>query len=155
MTELRIWFLGVFAAALLLNLLCGLVADGTFRKICKLLAGLTMLLVMVRPLLQWDLKNVFSRYEDAFRTVESETQTYQQDLISRQSAIIADKTAAYIAKTASTMGITCEAEVVCEQTEGVPYPTEVSLNIPFHSQLSKAIEQDLAIVREKQHWQGE
>lgn len=155
MTEIRIWFLGIFAAAILLDLLCGLVTEGTFRKLCKLLAGLTMLLVMAKPLVRWDLTSVLSRYENAFSAVEDETQTYRENLISQESALIADKAAAYIAKTASTMGITCEAEVVCEVRDAVPYPSAVSMNVPYHPQLSETIARELGISGESQYWQGE
>lgn len=155
MTALRSWLVGIFAAALVLCLVQALVPKGAFEKLVRMLSGIVMVLVILRPLVQLDWESVTDIFAGAGENVQSKMDTYREDLLEEESKIIAGETAAYIAKTAGTMGITCTAEVQCEVRDGVPYPAAVRLDVPYCRALSEKIASDLAIPEEEQYWRGE
>ena len=155
MTALKNWLAGVFATALVLSMMQMAVPKGTFQKIVRLLSGIVLAIVLIQPVLQMEFSGISHGLFDAEEDLQEKTGEYRREMLTRESDIIAAETAAYITKTADAMGIVCTAEVRSEIVDDVPYPSEVTLDIPYHRELSERIGTELAIPREKQHWQGE
>ena len=155
MTFLRDWLFGIVMTAMVLSVVYSLIPKGKFQAIARCAGGLLMLLVMIRPLLGADWE-IWDRSYDQWETaIGEQTQEYRIEQIGELSAIIAEKTAAYIQDKAAALGTVCCAEVVCEERNGVPFPSAVSLNTPYDETLSGIIREELDIPAERQYWQEE
>lgn len=152
MSLLKTWLFGVIAAAMALSILYALVPKGALLTIAKCTGGLIMLLVVVRPLLALDPAALHIRYEEWDRLIGQQTEAYTTENQQKMEAIIQKETAAYISEKAAVLGLSCNPEVTCRQQDGVPFPTEVTLDIPKNAVLSKIIAADLDIGEEAQHW---
>jgi len=152
MSLLKTWLFGVIAAAMALSILYALVPKGALLTIAKCTGGLIMLLVVVRPLLALDPAALHIRYEEWYRLIGQQTEAYTAENQQKMEAIIQKETAAYISEKAAALGLSCNPEVTCRQQDGVPFPTEVTLDIPKNAALSKIIAADLDIGEEAQHW---
>lgn len=150
MTALREWLLGVIGASLLLSLTVGLFPKGKFQSVGNFVAGLVLLLVMVRPLLALDIAS----WDDISAALTVQSGEAAQEEWETLSTVISEKTAAYIQDKASSLGVNCCAEVRCTEREGVPFPAEVWLDTAYHEGLSALIAADLAIGPDHQYWQG-
>ena len=111
-----------------------------------------LLLAVVQPLLRVRWEELTWRYETYQREMDRQTEAYQAAYANSLSGDIADRTAAYISEKAAALGLSCNPEVTCRQQDGVPFPTEVTLDIPKNAALSKIIAADLDIGEEAQHW---
>ena len=149
MSLLKTWLFGVIAAAMALSILYALVPKGALLTIAKCTGGLIMLLVVVRPL---DPAALHIRYEEWDRLIGQQTEAYTAENQQKMEAIIQKETAAYISEKAAALGLSCNPEVTCRQQDGVPFPAEVTLDIPKNAALSKIIAADLDIGEEAQHW---
>ena len=152
MSLLKTWLFGVIAAAMALSILYALVPKGALLTIAKCTGGLIMLLVVVRPLLALDPAALHIRYEEWDRLIAQQTEAYTAENQQKMEAIIQKETAAYISEKAAALGLSCNPEVTCRQQDGVPFPAEVTLDIPKNAALSKIIAADLDIGEEAQHW---
>ena len=152
MSLLKTWLFGVIAAAMALSILYALVPKGALLTIAKCTGGLIMLLVVVRPLLALDPAALHIRYEEWDRLIGQQTEAYTAENQQKMEAIIQKETDAYISEKAAALGLSCNPEVTCRQQDGVPFPAEVTLDIPKNAELSKIIAADLDIGEEAQHW---
>lgn len=152
MSLLKTWLFGVIAAAMALSILYALVPKGALLTIAKCTGGLIMLLVVVRPLLALDPAALHIRYEEWDCLIGQQTEAYTAENQQKMEAIIQKETAAYISEKAAALGLSCNPEVTCRQQDGVPFPAEVTLDIPKNAALSKIIAADLDIGEEAQHW---
>ena len=53
---------------------------------------------------------------------------------------------------AAELGLTCSPEVTCQLQDGVPFPVEVTMDIPKNAALSRIIAADLGIDEAHQRW---
>ena len=152
MSFFRTWLFGIVAAAMALSVLYALVPKGTFLTVAKCTGGLIMLLVVIRPLLALDLAGLHVDYREWERTVQQQTDDYTAANQQEMAAIIQQETAAYISEKAAALGLTCHPEVTCALRDGVPFPAEVTMDIPKNAALARIIVEDLAIGTDCQHW---
>ena len=153
MSVFRTWLFGIVAAAMVLSILYALLPKGALLTVAKCTGGLIMLLVVIRPLLALDLTGVHTDYEAWQRTIQQQTDDYADANRQEMAAIIQQETAAYISEKAAALGLTCHPEVACQERDGVPFPVEVTLDIPRNPALAEVIETDLGIGGACQHWQ--
>lgn len=153
MSVFRTWLFGIVAAAMVLSILYALLPKGALLTVAKCTGGLIMLLVVIRPLLALDLTGVHTDYEAWQRTIQQQTDDYADANRQEMAAIIQQETAAYISEKAAALGLTCHPEVVCQERDGVPFPVEVTLDIPRNPALAEVIGTDLGIGEDCQHWQ--
>lgn len=151
MSAIRFWLLGIIATALLLSMAASLFPKGKFQTVGTFVGGLILLLVTVRPLLGQELPT----FDDYRWQIDGQVETNAATLHDEMAAVISQKTAAYIQDKASSLGLVCHAEVRCVEREGVPFPHEVWLDVPYHEILAQCIASDLAISEDRQHWQKE
>ena len=149
--ELRI-YVGIVAAAMALALLYALVPKGALLTVAKCTGGLIMLLVVIRPLLALDLNGLQVGYEEWERTIQQQTDDYTAANQQEMEVIIQQETVAYISEKAAELGLTCSPEVTCQLQDGVPFPVEVTMDIPKNAALSRIIAADLGIDEAHQRW---
>ena len=118
------------------------------------MAGLVLLLVLLRPLAGLGGGSLRVRYDELEREITARIEDYQTLHENELESIIADSTAAYISEQAAHLGLTCRAEVRCEVRDGTPQPASAAMDIPYDARLAAAIADDLGIPAEKQSWQG-
>ena len=153
MTFFRTWLFGIVAASMALSILYALLPKGAILTAAKCAGSLILILVMLRPLVTLrveDLELSYDVWEE--RTVE-QTEQLTQDNLSSMEALIEEECSAYISEKAAQLGLTVNAEVLCEVRDGVPFPAETTLDIPYNEALSETIVADLDIPYERQHWQ--
>jgi len=152
MTKIRALFFSFVVAALIISVLQSLFPKGTFQRMGRFLGGLILLALLIRSVTGAELSFAEWDYEEIHEKLSQQEQDLASQGLRNEMVIIEDKTAAYIAQTARELDLVCTAEVSCEIRSGVPFPSQVTLNIPFHAALSERIRQELAIAPENQHW---
>lgn len=153
MSVFRTWLFGIVAAAMALSILYALIPKGALLTIAKCTGGLVMLLVVLRPLLTLDMDSLRWQYEAWESAIQQQTEAYADANRQEMASIIQQETAAYISEKAAALGLTCHPEVVCQERDGVPFPVEVTLDIPRSPALAEVIGTDLGIGENCQHWQ--
>ena len=145
MTLFRTWLFGIVAAAMALALLYALVPKGALLTVAMCTGGLIMLLVV-------DLNGLQVGYEEWERTIQQQTDDYTAANQQEMEVIIQQETVAYISEKAAELGLTCSPEVTCQLQDGVPFPVEVTMDIPKNAALSRIIAADLGIDEAHQRW---
>ena len=153
MTGIKNWLFGVIAVCALLSLAYAFVPKGKFRTMIRCAGGIILLFALLQPILQLDWAETFPSYSDWKWELEGENEVYQNLQMTELESIIGEKTAAYIEEKAATLGVVCHAQVKCIEHDGVPFPSEVVLDIAYVEKLSKQIADDLDIPVGQQHWQ--
>ena len=153
MSIFRTWLFGIMAASMALSILYALVPKGALLTIAKCTGGLVMLLVVVRPMLELAPGELHLQYEEWERTIQQQTETYTAANQQEMETLIQEETAAYISEKAAQLGVVCHPEVNCQVRDGVPFPVEVTLDIPKNTALSQIIRTDLGIDEMHQRWQ--
>ena len=152
MSVFRTWLFGIVAAAMVLSILYALIPKGALLTIAKCTGGLVMLLVVLRPLLALDMDSLRWQYEAWEGTIQQQTEAYTDANRQEMAAIIQQETAAYISEKAAELGLTCSPEVTCQLQDGVPFPVEVTMDIPKNAALLRIIAADLGIDEAHQRW---
>jgi hypothetical protein len=154
MTLLRQWVLGVAGAAVFCAMAQELTPKGRVKSVQRLLCGIVMALALVRPLLELDFESYsISLAEYRRDTAELSTRAEEiSDSLSR--TLIQEKCAAYILDKAAQLGLkVTSAEVELHWSgEGVWYPTAAEISGEYDERLSRLIETELGISRDRQKW---
>ena len=153
MTFFRTWLFGIVAASMALSILYALLPKGAILTAAKCAGSLILILVMLRPLVTLRLEDLAVSYDVWEERTAEQTEQLTQDNLSSMEALIEEECSAYISEKAAQLGLTVKAEVLCEVRDGVPFPAEVTLDIPYNEMLSESIAADLDIPYEKQYWQ--
>lgn len=153
MTFFRSWLFGIVAASMALSLLYALVPKGAILTAAKCTGSLILILVMLRPLVSLRIEDFTPSYDYWDSEIAAQAEEMTEDNRASMESLIEDECGAYISEKAAQLGLTVHAEVFCELRDGVPFPAEVTLDIPYHAALSQCITQDLDIAAEKQYWQ--
>ena len=149
----KMWIFGLVAAAAATAVLYELLPKGSIRAIARVTGGLTMLLVLIRPLLGLDLWDFQWKYDGYRQEIDRQIQIYQEENQQQMAAIIQEKTQAYISEKAEQLGVTCQAEVEVALVDGIWQPVSATLHIPRHQELSHILSEDLGLGEDQQHWE--
>lgn len=153
MTILKNWLVGVMAACAFLSVCYALLPKGKFRTVARCSGGLVLLLVLIQPLVQTDWSELLNAWDNWQTELDLENEKYSEQQNAELTAIIAEKTAAYIEEKAASLGVVCHARIDCEERNGVPFPTAVTMDIPYDKQISELMCEELDIQAESQYWQ--
>ena len=152
------WLLSLVAAALISAVADALTPEGAAKKVERLVGGLLLLSVMIRPVSGLDLAERVGEYTPP----ETENQ-WTEELTAADNLLlerlITDSTQAYIEAQAQSLGGQCRAEVTCLWQGEVPVPFRVevagSLSTEQRSALSRVIRAELGIPEERQTYREE
>lgn len=159
MEVLKSWILAVTGIAMLSAAAVGICPDGPVKKIVKLICGLLMILVILKPVTGLfgdetfpDLEQYRIQAQQSVEESEWKTQGVLED-------IIEEETAAYIVDKAACLGADCRAQVWCRvDGEGMTLPDRVeisgSLTDDQRQKLTEQIETELGIPAENQSYLG-
>ena len=153
LTFFRTWLFGIVAASMALSILYALLPKGAILTAAKCAGSLILILVMLRPLVTLQVEDLEFSYDVWEEKTTEQTEQLAQDNLREMEALIEEECSAYISEKAAQLGLTVKAEVLCEVRDGVPFPAEVTLDIPYNEMLSDTIAADLDIPYDKQHWQ--
>jgi len=153
LTFFRTWLFGIVAASMALSVLYALIPKGAILTAAKCAGSLILILVMLRPLVTLRVEDLEFSYDGWEEKTTEQTEQLTQDNLREMEARIEEACCTYISEKAAQLGAGATVEVLCEVRDGVPFPAEVTLNIPYHKALSDIIAADLDIPYERQHWQ--
>lgn len=153
MTFFRSWLFGIVAASMAMSLLYALLPKGAILTAAKCTGSLILILVMLRPLVSLRIEDFAPSYDYWDSEITTQAEELTEDNRASMESLIEDECSAYISEKAAQLGLTVRAEVLCELRDGVPFPAEVTLDIPYHAALSERIAQDLDIAAKNQRWQ--
>ncbi|MFI3251352.1 MAG: stage III sporulation protein AF [Eubacteriales bacterium] len=124
MELLRQWLLGMIGTTILVAIADGLMPSGGVKQVGKIVCGLMLLVMIVKPLLTLSEEALVAISEPWYHgSEEEEMEKYYND---QMKSIIEGKIASYIMDKATESD--CSAEVVCELSEdGVFVPIQVIL----------------------------
>lgn len=149
------WITGVAAAAIIGALAQSLMPEGGAKSAGRLVAGLLLLLAVVKPLVGADtavLSGALAEYRLRSAGDGAALAEKNEALV---KVIIEEKTAAYISDKAQELGIACTVRVTCRCGEdGTVWPESAvitgDLTREERSRLARLLEAELAIGQENQ-----
>lgn len=159
MELLRQLLLRLCALALLGSLVRALMPEGKTKRLCVNFCGMLLALAALNGAGEFDRSGLSQAFARA-RMQAEQTKT-GVEIQNREAlcAIIKVKSEAYILDKAEELGLDLTAEVQVDDSGSYPYPAEVTLfgeAAPgLQLTLSRLIEENLAIGKEKQHWSSE
>lgn len=136
------------------SLLYALVPKGAILTAAKCTGSLILVLVMLRPLVTLQIADAAPSLEDWEAAIEEQSEQMTQENAQQMEELIETECSAYISEKAAQLGLSVSAEVYCVLREGVPFPSAVTLDIPYNAALSQRIAEDLDIDPSHQYWQG-
>lgn len=149
------YILSISAAAMICVVIDSLVKKGSAgAEVIRLLTGLFMLLVVIRPLLSIDLTQAAYDTRELFIQGESIAEDAQEQALEARREIISAGIQAYILDKAENMDTQLSVEVEFLQESDVPVSVILSGDIsPYNKmRLQQTIENELGIHREEQIW---
>lgn len=152
MSLLRTWILSIFASAIVLSVLSSVTPKGAVRTLERCMGGLAMIAVFLGPLLNIDKDDFLWNTADTSGQLNEMIAQYEEKNAEELKNIIAEKAGAYILDKAKSLGGECEVTVTTKERDGVPYPEEVVLTMPYDAELSRYITEELGIDAEHQFW---
>ena len=155
---LRNWLLGITAAAIVLALADGLMAEGSVKRIGKIAGGLFLMLAILRPVLSVDYEILAGSMADYRYQVQQYSASIEIENERLKKIIIEDRTGAYIRDKAVELGIDCSVTVECQMNEEDQYyPSSVILRGEMTQgqmqELTRVIESEIAIPAEMQRFE--
>lgn len=159
MEGIRRYLFSLAAAALLCAMVKSLVPKGKMERVVSTLCGVFLAMTALSPLAKWSLPD-FAAQLSKVQIAAEEAKT-GVEIRNREAlcAIIKEKTQTYIWDKAKELGLDVEVTVTVETKDGYPYPCAVRINGPCTASqrqtLTRYIEENLAIGKERQLWTNE
>lgn len=156
MEHIREYLISVTAAAILTGIVRSIAGEkGSTGEIVRLICGIFLVITVVRPVADIQLRNISLYYEDLTEEAQSaveEGQDYAQRAMAR---LIKDQAEAYILDKAQMFHAQVDVEVyVSDDITPVPIACRVTGNMSPYAKkkLMEIIESDLGIRKEAQQW---
>lgn len=156
MIRIRKYLLSVAAASLLTSLLPALLPKGKIQKVESFIGSLVLILTILSPVVKLNASSIRKAMEsyqidlqDTQRGIEKKSRGALEELISQRCE-------EYIWDKAAQMGLQLEIEITVGGNSDIPVPVSASM-VGVCSQedqavLSKILEEELGIPRNKQEW---
>ena len=150
------YLLSIFAGAVICTIVTKLVGEkGTLGALTKLMSGIFLAVMLIRPLASIDLSGVTQwaiGYDEAAAEAVAEGQSRTRKAVAE---IITQRTRTYILDKAQALNTALEVEVTLSDDE-IPIPIKVRLSgkaSPYaKGQLQQIITEELGIEKENQIW---
>lgn len=156
MIRIRKYLLSVAAASLLTSFLPALLPKGKIQKVESFIGSLVLILTILSPVVKLNASSIRKAMEsyqidlqDTQRGIEKKSRGVLEELISQRCE-------EYIWDKAAQMGLQLEIEITVGENSDIPVPVSASM-VGVCSQedqavLSKILEEELGIPRNKQEW---
>lgn len=155
MDGVRSYLVSVVAVCMITVVADVLIRESVLKKILRLIGGILILLVAIRPLLSLDLKRIGAYLDEINANYQFDTdeiQRTQQDLLRQQ---VRQSAETYIENEAKSLGGTLQAEVTVSD-EDYPVPVSViligSMTPEDANTVSEYIQTALGIPADRQEW---
>lgn len=157
MTEaIRSYLLSVVAISLLSSILLTVTPKGSVRKTLTFLCGLAMILVTLGPVAKMDFDRMAQSLAKAQIAAEEAASGVTIDNQELVAELIKEKSETYILDKAEDLGFWPSVEVTVQTDAEYPYPYQVKISgrctEAQRQQLTRDLEQNLAIPAERQEW---
>lgn len=154
-TAMREWLTGIVGVTLLLSAAQTFIPDGSVKQAASLISGLVLLLAILRPVLETDLKHVSIEIGDYETAIEEAQKDLKAENQRELKELIETRTGTYILDKAETLGLSLNVSVRAEENaDGIPVPALVELEGTPSVELSQWLEQELGLGAERQVWNG-
>ncbi|MBE6967815.1 MAG: hypothetical protein E7444_05200 [Ruminococcaceae bacterium] len=159
MTEfLRSWLLPLCGAAILCAFALTLTPEGRTRRVVRLLCGVVLIIALLGPLGQFDFET-YSMSMASYRDMAAQAVARLEETNDRLArTIIEEECAAYVLDKARFVGLVPEeVSVTAKWGDALcwyPYEMEITVSADAGEKqlLAGAIEAELGIPEERQHW---
>lgn len=155
MEDIGLYIFRICCCALIVGALQAVSGTGTNGSIKKLIGGLFMAFVVISPLRQIELGELWRIPEDHYRQGQAISEQAQSDTVDAISDIIIQRTQAYILDEAKSLDAMIEVTAIALDPETLePLHVELTGKISPHDRavLSESIESNLGIAKEEQVW---
>lgn len=126
MEKMEEWILSAACCGILMALIHSLLPKGTWSRLGQLAGGILMILTVVGPLVTLDMDQVMGQLELLAARQEEESETLNEEAWSITEELINEEYEAYILERAQELGILCQVEIECRETDaGIPIPGQV------------------------------
>ena len=152
MDTIKEYLLSVTAAALICGIVNSLSGKGTTAKILQLLSGLFLAAVVIKPVVEMKLDNVYTFTDNL--VVSSDLVVAQGESLAAEEMkrIIKEKTEAYILDKAKALGAEITVEITLQDYTPIGVTIEGNVSPYAKKNLSASITQELDIPPEEQVW---
>lgn len=150
---LRGWLLGLISVSLACALAGALMPSGAVKRVGRLVCGLAMMLAILAPLARVDVASGEDWVEQFLSQTRQREEELEEQVGEQLKVIIEQRCAAYIVDKAALLGLTCSAQVECQEAEGTYLPVRAvvvgSMSETDRVKLWAVIIQDLGIPEEE------
>lgn len=159
MAFIRQWLIGVTGAALLAAMADGLMPKGPVKQVGKLVCGLVLLCVILRPVIWSELDEAMQQ----FGQITQQTARQQEKLDGQRDDLlkagIEQECSAYIVDKAAQLGIVCQAQTECipgQDGTWLPGAVQITgqLDAGQRQALTRMIEEELGVDAAHQLYSG-
>lgn len=155
MEGLRQYAISVVAAAIICSILTRLASQDSVKGLIRLLSGLILTIVVIRPIVQMELPSLkeitLPQMSDADFAVEEGKELAQDSM----QDIMKSTCEAYILNKASELGADIHVNVSVN-SQHIPFAAKImgEVTSDIRKQLERTLEEDLGITKENQSWTG-
>lgn len=155
MEGLRQYAVSVVAAAIICSILTRLASQDTAKGLIRLLCGLVLTIVVIRPIVRMEFPAVkeitLPPLPDAENAVEEGTELAKESM----DGIIKSTCEAYILNKANELGANIQVSVSVN-AQHIPFAVKITGEVTsdVRKQLERTLEEDLGITKEHQSWTG-
>ncbi len=149
------WLLGMIGTALFSSLALAFCPKGGPRQVTAFVCALLCALALAGPLLELDMESLgigLAEYREQAAQIAAEE---EEEAKRMQRTYIEQECAAYILSEAEALGLSpteLRVSAQWDSGEGLWYPWEAELGLAYHGELSRRIEGELGIPKERQRW---
>lgn len=154
--SLRQWLVSLTAAAIFLGAAESLVSQGSVRRVLRLAGGLVLMILLLRPL-----SGIVGQLPElSLDGIRQETKQREEELQKQQDeaveGLIESELGTYIWDKEQSLGLDYPVSVSTRPgAGGGSVPDRVSIDGPFHQELSDWLTTELGLGPECQIWQEE
>lgn len=157
MTALRAYLLSIVSVCMLAAIVNAMVRGAVVTRVVKIVSGVLILLVVLRPLIGLDLTELSRRLQDVLGTSQASLADEKDLAHQRFQEQVAAATQTHIEEIAAKLGLSVSARVSVSDDE-IPIPQSVTLYATVQPEqmlkLSDYIEEHIGIKKDQQHWRG-
>ncbi len=150
------WIIGISAASILYAAVYSLAPDGRAKRAVRLAGGACVLIAVCAPISRVDMSSLALEAEELSDGYAAEAERMERERFEFMRSVIEKEAKAYIFDKADALGVTCDVDVMCSDSEGVPIPVSLhgvwSGEEDARERLAEAVARDLGIPRASQSW---